>query len=175
MWFRCCIACCVIADLVLRARVCPSTIAAACNQHLRPSPSLRQQTTYPQPFSLPPTLPPPSSLNSTPSPNARIKPHQPLRPNPIPIPNQPRQIQIQRTIHLPPARQQELHGFQRRHETVSRRPGGRREEVQADFAGAEGDVGVAAGGAEGYCWWEVGVGWWEGEGECEEAAWEGGC
>ncbi len=102
---------------------------------------------------------------TTPSPphrvHPRIKPHQTLRRHAIPLPQQNRNINIQRTIRLPSRAQKLLHSFQRTHDTVSRRPGSL-EQVEADLAGFEADVGVADGGLEvdlGGC---VRVGRWDG-------------
>lgn len=99
----------------------------------------------------------------------RVQPHQSLRAHQIPLAHELRNVQIQRTVRFTASTQKLLHGFQRADDAVRGRPG-RLEQVEADLAGGEGDVGVAAGRLEGYLRRRVGVCLGDGEGEGEDAA-----
>lgn len=112
---------------------------------------------------------PPSPFPCSPPP--RAPPNQRLDTHQIPTADQIGNIQIQRTLRLATTRHQLLHRLQRAHDAVSRRPA-RLEQIEADLAGGEGDVGVDGGREEGADGWGGGIVGGEGEGEGEEAAWE---
>ena len=113
---------------------------------------------------------PPPSPHPLPSKHPRKKPHQPLRAHKIPLPNQLRHVQIQRTVRLAAIRHELLDRLQRAHHTIRRSPF-IFQQVQADLAGREGDVRVNTGGLEADGGRGGGVGGGEGDLEVEGAAW----
>jgi hypothetical protein len=86
-----------------------------------------------------------------------IKPNQTLRPQPVPLPKQLRNINVQRTVRLR-RRPQLMHGRHSGRNGVRRRPR-RFEQVETDLARLEVHVGVADGRGECDCWRSEWVRW----------------
>jgi len=99
----------------------------------------------------------------------RIKPDQGLGTHIILLPEQLRDIHIQRAVRLS-ARQQLMYARHGGRDGVCRRPR-RLEQIEADLAGLEVDVGVADGGDEADGGRGVRVGGWNVDVEGPAAAW----
>ena len=90
----------------------------------------------------------------------RKTPHQRLCAHQIALPQQLRNVHIERTIRLTTRTQQLLHSLQRTNHSIRRGPR-RLQQIKTDFSRLEADVRVADGSLEADFWRCVGVRRWD--------------